>query len=240
MNVKELKRNPTLAKTHFITTDQGSLLTKHGLSIMIPKRFVEVSLATVGSDNEIVGICAWIIGNEYFITLTNALFKITPDNITETIVDGDVYVSYNFDKNSVVMPNTNLLKSSGIVFHIFNELIAKGKVPWYINYLDRLNIFDSANKHAGVSFTDQKEVTEMIVAVNTRFKDNINQYYRHVIKKEDDLISDKHKPTSLRDVEFSATTTLNKLMGSYMNRAITSSLNHPSERVEKLEEYLRM
>jgi len=240
MNIAELTRNPKIAKTYLMTTPDGVLMTKAKMSIMIPKRYVEVGMAISGSDNETMGICAWIIGKEYFVTLTNAVLKITPSSVTETVVDGDTYVLYNFDKNSIVMPSARVLKASGVVFLIFNEIIAKAKVPWFMNYLDRCNIFESAKEYAGVSFTDQKEVTEMIVAANTRSQDKFDMYYRHAIKNENDLTSNKHRPTPLRAIEFSISTPLNKIMGSYINRGITSALNHPSERVEKLEEYLRM
>lgn len=240
MNVKGLKRDPSLAKKHFVTAKDGALMTNVACSIMIPKRFVEVKLATVGSENKTVGICAWIVGNSYFITKTNAFIPLTPSSITEKDVDGDCYVMYNFDANTVVSPSLDLVKNSGIVYHIFTEIIAKARVPWYLNYLDRCSIFDSAIKHAGTRITEQIEVTELIVAHNTRLKTDRSKLLRTSIKSVADLTEKEQVPTSIRTIEYSASSTLTRVAGSYMARGVVSALNNPSERVEKIEEYLRM
>jgi hypothetical protein len=215
-------------------------MTNVACSIMIPKRFVEVKLATVGSENKTVGICAWIIGKSYFITMTNAFIPLSPSSITETDVDGDTYVLYNFDANTVVSPSLDLVKNSGIVYHIFTEIIAKARVPWFINYLDRCKVFDSAPKHAGTNITEQVEVTELIVAHNTRLKTNRDQMFRHALKSVADLTEKEQVPTSIRTIEYSASSTLTRIAGSYQNRGFIAALNHPSERVETIEEYLRM
>ena len=240
MNVSSLVRDPSLAGKHFVTTKEGALMTNKACSIMIPKRFVEVKLATVGSENKTVGICAWIVGNAYFITMTNAFIPLSPASVSEVDVDGDTYVQYHFDANSVVSRSLDLVKNSGIVYHIFTEIIAKARVPWYINYLDRCKVFDSAPKHAGTNITEQSEVTELIVAHNTRDKADRSKYFRHQIKTVKDLTEKPQVPTSIRTIEYSASSTLTRIAGSYMGRGIQAALNNPSERVETVEEYLRM
>lgn len=215
-------------------------MTNVKCSVMIPKRYVEVKLATVGSENKTVGICAWIIGNRYFITKTNAFIPLLPMSITETDVDGDTYVLYHFDANTIVSPNLDLVKNSGIVFHIFTEIIAKARVPWFINYLDRCQIFDSAPKHAGTGITKQSEVTELIVAHNTRLESDRKTIFRHAVLKQNDLTEKKQVSTSIRTVEYSTSSTLTSIAGSYQDRGFIRALNNPSERVEKMEQYLRM
>lgn len=240
MNVKDLVRDPSLAKKHFVTSKDGVLMTNVACSVMIPKRFVEVKLATVGSENRTIGICAWIIGKSYFITKTNAFIPLKPASITEVDVDGDTYVMYNFDANTVVSPSLHLVKNSGVVFHIFTEIIAKARAPWYITYLDRCKIFDSAPKHAGTNITKQNEVTELLVSNYTRLASDRSVMLRHALKTMDDFTKLKSVPTSIRTIEYVATSTLTSIAGSYQSRGFIRALNNPSERVEKMEEYLRM
>jgi hypothetical protein len=240
MNIKGLTRDPSLASKHFMTSKNGALMTNVACSIMIPKRFVEVKLATIGSENKTIGICAWIVGNSYFVTMTNAFLPLSPASISEVDVDGDGYVLYNFDANSVVSPSCDLVKNSGLVYHIFTEIIAKARVPWYLNYLDRCKVFDSAVKHAGTNITEQVEVTELIVATNTRLKKQRDQFFRHAVKTVNDLTEKEQVATSIRTIEYSASSTLTRIAGSYMSRGIVAALNNPSERVEQIEEYLRM
>lgn len=215
-------------------------MAKQKCMVMIPKRFVEIKLASMGSENKTIGICAWIVGNKYFITMTNAIIPLSPISVTETDVDGDIYVLYHFDANTVVSPSLHLVKNSNIVFHIFTEILAKARAPWYMNYLDRCKVFNSTAKHAGTNITEQNEVTELIVATNTRLKENREIMFRHAIKAQADLIKKESVATSLRTVEYSATSTLTRIAGSYMGRGMAKALNSPSERVEKIEEYLRM
>lgn len=240
MDVKGLKRDPTLAKKHFVYGKDGALMVNEKCSIMIPKRFVEIKLATTGSENKTIGICAWIFGSSYFITMTNAYIPLKPTSVTEVEVDGDIYVMYNFDKNTVVCPNISLVKNSGVVYHIFTEILAKARVPWYMNYLDRCKVFDSAPKHAGTNITEQKQVTELIVSHNTRLRKNRKEYLRHSLKTQADLLEKESVATSIRTVEYSTSSTLTSVAGSYMGRGINRALNNPSERVETIEEYLRM
>lgn len=208
--------------------------------VMIPKRFVEIKLASVGSENKTIGICAWIVGNKYFITMTNAIMPLSPVSITETDVDGDIYVLYHFEANSVVCPNLHLVKNSNLVFHIFTEILAKARTPWFMNYQDRCKVFNSTEKHAGTGITKQREITELIVATNTRLKDDRTVLLRHALKTQADMTRKEQVPTSLRTVEYSTTSTLTSIAGSYIDRGINRALNSPSERVEKIEEYLRM
>lgn len=240
MDVTKLVRDPEVAKRSFVTTKTGALMAADACSIMIPKRFVEVKLATIGSENKTIGICAWIVGNRYFITMTNAFIPLTPTSISEVDVDGDIYVLYNFDKNTVVCPSMDLVKNSGLVYHIFTEIIAKARVPWFMNYLDRCKVFDSAVKHAGTNITEQCEITELIVATNTRLAKDRSKYFRHEVKTVADLTEKESVPTSIRTIEYSASSTLTRIAGSYQQRGIIAALNNPSERVEQIEEYLRM
>lgn len=214
-------------------------MAKEKCFAMIPKRYVEVKLATTGSENKTLGVCAWVIGNKYFITMTNAFLPLSPTSVSETNVDGDIYVLYHFDANSVVIPNLALVRNSGIVFHIFTELIAKARTPWFMTYLDRCNMFNSAPKHAGTNITEQLEVTELIISANTRVVSDRSLMLRHVVKKEADLMTIKSFATSIRTIEYSATSTLTRIGGSYMGRGLNAALNNPSERVEQIEECLR-
>lgn len=238
MDVHKLRRDPSLAQSAFVTKN-GILTAKENCAIMIPKRFVERSLATVGSENRTIGICAWIVGDRYFVTLTNAYLPITPLSTREVLVDGDVYVLFEFQKNGVVCPNVNLVKDSRVMFQISEEILAKARVPWYMNYEDRMKMFRSGLKHAGTFIGSQREVVEIMTAANTRSKKDRAKFFRETLRKQEDAKNGDQVPTALKTVEDSATTTLTRITGSYMDRGMTAALNNPSERVEPIEEYLR-
>lgn len=239
MDVRKLTRDPTLAKTAFSTSAEGILTAKENCSIMIPKRFAERSMATVGSENRTIGICAWIVGDRYFVTMTNAYIPLTPMSTREVNVDGDVYIEFLFQKGGIVCPNTKLVKDSRVMFQISEEILAKARVPWYLNYVDRMKLFRSGRKHAGTNIGSQREVVEIMTATNTRSRKDRSKFFRETLRNQLDIYSPDQVPTALKTVEDSATTTLTRLTGSYQDRGITSALVNPSERVEPIEAYLR-
>jgi hypothetical protein len=240
MNVYGLKRNPALAKTAFKSSASGVMTATRHCMVMFPKRFVERTLATIGSENRSIGILAWIVDGEYFITMTCAYIPFTPTLTREVMVDGDAYVVFEFAKDSVVIPNLNLVKDSRVIFQISEEIQSKARVPWYLNYVDRCKIFRSAQKHAGTNIGSQREVVELMIAQNTRSRKDRAKYFRSTLKKQEDLTSFDSVPTGLKVVEDSASSTLTRITGSYMDRGITSALVNPSERVEPIENYLRV
>lgn len=240
MNVGALKRDPSIVKNMFSVSPTGVMTAKQNCFVMFPKRFVERGLATVGSENRSIGFCAWISGDKYFITLVCAYIPFTPTLTREVQVNGDTYVVFEFVKDSVVCPNMNLVKDSRVIFQIAEELQVKARLPWYMNYVDRTRIFRSARKHAGTNIGSQREVIELMIAQNTRSRKNRSEYFRNTLKKQDDIYSFDSVATGLKVIEDSASSNLTRFTGSYMDRGITSILVNPSERVEPIENYLRV
>lgn len=238
MDTTKLIRNPksVLATLHEMVDD--SLVTEKGCKIYVPSRFAERGLAFLGAETYIIGICAIVVGDQYGVMMVNAMVRIDPAEINRVIVDEDEYFEFVFYPGSVVVPNLNLAKTDTLTYKIYDEIIARAKVPWYLSYFDLAKIFDTARFHAGANIGANKEVTELLVSIIARNPKNRVQYYRQAIEAEDSIGSNPPYYASLKDVTLSATNAVNKLGGGYFRNGTVSAINSPSERTERLEEIL--
>ena len=223
------------------TTKTSRLLTRKGCKIYMPVRFTERGLASVGVEINIVGILAIVVEDKYYSTMiVNALVRIEPNATNRVVFDGDEYFEFVFNPGSTVIPSLSLVKQNTIVYRIFDEFINKGRIPWYMGYPELAKLFDTAKKHAGANIGGDHEVTELIISMIARNPGLRSQYYRQIIEKPEDLVTNPPIFGQLKSVVDSATNTTNKLAGSYMQEGIISALGSPSERTERIEALLRL
>jgi hypothetical protein len=238
MDTSKLVRNPksVLATLHEMEDD--TLVTSTGCKVYVPSRFAERGLASLGAETYIIGICAIVVGDQYGIMMVNAMMRLDPAEINRVQVGEDEYLEFVFYPGSVVIANLKLVKTDTLTYKIYDEIIAKARVPWYLNYFDLAKIFDTARLHAGANIGGNKEVTELLISISARNPKNRVQYYRQVIESENDIATNPPYYASLKDVTLSATNAVNKLGGGYFRNGTVSAINSPSERTERLEEIL--
>lgn len=240
MDIKKLVRNPSKIHDALVELPEGKLVCKKRLRIYIPVRFEERNLASVSTDIYIVGIYAIVLDDLYYgISLVNAMMRIEPTSTMKIDIDGVGYYEFTFEPGSTITPSVNLVKNDQLVYRIYDEIISKAKVPWYISYSDLGKLFDSAQYHAGANIGNQHEVTELLISLISRDNNNRHRYYRQSIENLNDVVTKPPAYISLRNVAYSATNTTNKLAGSYFNNGVVSALIEKSTRSEKLEKILR-
>lgn len=239
MDITKLKRDPKKIHAALKQLDDGRLITLKTLKIYIPCRFAERNLAVIGLETRIVGIYAIVDEeNNYGVSLVNAMMEITPTSTIKITINGNEYYEFTFDKGSVILPSVDLVKIDTLVYNIYDEIIAKGHVPWYLEYNDLGRIFDTAMKHAGARVGDNHEVIELLISMISRDKVNRHKYYRQVIESLEDLKTNPPAFIPLRSVIYNATNTTNKLAGSYLQEGMVSALVTPSTRQEHIEQLL--
>lgn len=240
MDIKQLIRDPQRVKANLKELPDESLVSLRGCKIYIPVRFTERQLASVSVETHIVGIYAMTVDDKYYaVSLVNAMVRIDPAVTNKVMVNGDEYFEFVFTPGAVVIPSVQLVKTGTLVYRIYDEFFAKGRVPWYLGYSELAKVFDTAQYHAGTKIGTDHEVTELLVSMIARNPEDRTQYYRQTVK---DVADEQARPPAfipLKSVAYSATNTTNKLAGSYMQDGVVSALVSPSERVERIEELLR-
>jgi hypothetical protein len=238
MDIKKLIRNPEKVHDCLVEVD-GKLIAKKEVKIYIPSRFAERSLAFIGADIDIVGIYAIVVEDTYYgISLVNAMIRIEPTSTMKILINDEGYYEFTFEPGSTITPSVNLVKNNKLVYRIYDELIAKGRVPWYVGYTDLGKLFDTSKYHAGANIGTNHEVTELLVSIISRDSNDRHKYYRQVVQSIDDIVKKPPVYIPLRSVTYTATNTTNKLAGSYFQEGLVSALVSPSERKERIESIL--
>lgn len=238
MDISKLVRNPAAVSETLHELDDNSLVTAKGCRIYIPARFAERGLAFLGAETYVIGIFAIVVENVYSIMMVNAMIRIDPSEINTVGIGDDEYLEFVFYPGSQVIPNLDLAKTDTLTYKIYDEIIAKARVPWYLSYYDLAHIFDTAREHAGANIGANREVTELLVSVSARNDVNRVQYYRQVLSEDSYLQRSPPVYAPLKDVSLSATNAINKLGGGYFRVGTVSAIVNPSERVERIEEIL--
>ena len=240
MDRSKLIRDPKRVQAYLEELPNGSLVCKKPVKIYIPARFAERGLAQIGIETYIVGIYAIVVEDVYYgVSLVNAMLPIEPTSTLKMQIEGDEYYEFSFDAGSVVVTSTDLVKTDVLVYKIYDEIISKGRVPWYLGELELGKIFDTAQYHAGANIGANQEVTELIVSMISRDEKDRNKYYRTTITDLSELETKRPAFIPLRSVQYAATNTTNKLAGSYFGDALVSALVNPADRVERIESLLR-
>jgi len=240
MDIKKLIRDPDFIHDCLQELPDGKLVAIKEVKIYVPARFEERGLCELGVDNYIVGIYAMVAEDKYYaVSMVNAMLLIQPTSVMKIKINGEDYFEFVFEKGSTIFSSVNLVMNDVLVYKIYNELISKGRIPWYLGYEELGHIFDTAKYHGGANIGQNSEVTELIISIIARDPNDKTKYYRTIVKTKEDL--EKTKPTfiPLKSVTYAATNTTNKLAGSYWSTGVVSALVSPSERTERIESILR-
>lgn len=238
-DVKNLKRDSQAITANLKKLPDGRVVCLEACKIHIPARFEEKNMAYLGMENYILGLYAMIVGDKYAVSAINAMIPIDPTTVEKVKINGDTYLEFHFNKGAVVFKSLKLVKTDSIPYKIYDEMFSKGYIPWYMGYEDLAKVFDTAKYHTGANIGQNKEITELIVSLIARDKQDKTKYYRTTIDSLEDIQKKPPEFISLRNVTYSATNTTNRLGGSYMSVGIIGALNNPSDRPERIETLLR-
>lgn len=238
MDITRLKRDGAKVRDS-LTVVSNALVTKTGCKICFPKRYLSGKLGSIVSDVQVVGYYGIIVDDAvYAVNKTTALVTLSPDVLSTFKTEDDEYMLLKFDKNSVIMRELALVKNSGLLFQIYDDIVAKGKTPWYLSYSDLGAIFDSALIHSGVNLKAPRSILELMAASRARNPENRAEYYRNMLVKQSDFDEIVPDIIPMRSVAYGATNTTARLLGAYLPEGISSALVNKTDRLEKVEALL--
>lgn len=235
------KRNAQAVFEHLVETKADQLVCKKDCKIQIPVRFTTRGLGYVGKSTYTLGCFPIILADtlEYGVLNANALVEINPFKTTIVTIEGVEYYEFTFEAGQVVINNLNVVCRSDMMFNILDELVIKGKVPWYIEYEDLGDIFSTAGVYAASRVGSNAEVIELIVSMMARTNKDRSKHIRHFMESYEDIRRQNVDFIPLISVYYAVNSTVNKLAGAYFNDGVTSALVNPTERVDKIEKILR-
>lgn len=230
------------SKVHGNLVKQGNqYITKDGCKIIIPKRYVEKQLANFVGSAFTLAIFAVVVGGKYYgVSIVDSMLRLSPTTVGESTYGDTKYLEFTFEPGAVVIPNTAMVCDNKLPYQIYNEFIAKGRIPWYMNYVDIGRIFDTSKDYANLNLHTNHAIFEMLAAVMARDPNQRNRYLRQSVRSKQELEKANPAFVAFRNIQAQATNTTTKLMGSYFRDALASALVNPAVRLEGFEKLLRL
>lgn len=234
--------NPTRDRekvlNNLVNTEDNGIVCKKACDIYLPERYLDRHLASIASDTYIVGVFGLVMGDVYATLFVNAMLKINPSNIDSETIGDTKYVVFNFDAGTRMIETRDLVMNDTLTYYVYDELVAKGRIPWYIRYVDTPYIFESAKYHAGIDLGNPR-ILEFLFSTIFRNPDDMKQLYRHILKDVEFELVTPPSVVPFRSVIWNTSNTVSKLIGGYFSDSVTSALVNPAEKVERIEALLR-
>lgn len=239
-DLNNLVRNPDKVKSTLVE-DGDQLITKTGCKIYIPTRWTDKHLAVVGKETRIVAVYAMVVDDKYYsVSSAVATMPITPSRTSIVMMGEEECYEFLFDKGSVICPNLNLVRVSTLAYYLYDEVIAKAHVPWYMDYADVLRLLSTAKMHGDITLAANNVPMELLAATIARQQKDITKYFRHLVPTEKQALVFKPDYSPLGNVLTGATNTTAKLMGNYLDDGITSALINPTSQIDIVETLFRI
>lgn len=226
--------NPKLEK-YFHIDEKRNITTFLGdtLEIHIPTRYENYGLLSHEGSLHALGIFEMKINDtESGGFCLPARIQTTPTETYTTTVDEVSYLVATYKKHDVFIENMTIIKNDALGYILWNEFISLGNLPKFITYDNIGTLFDLIGQVCGINFGVNHAVFEMIYAHLFRDPDDITKEYRLSKMDKDPIFIE------LRNVSYGPDTTTSKMLGSYWNDGINSSLVNASDKVSELDHTL--
>jgi hypothetical protein len=238
MAIPNLIRDADYVISRLAENEDGSVVTTVPCTVQIPESFTAKNLAVMGGEVFIFGFFPIIMGDRYAVNKTIAMMRICPSSTQKVVVNETPYIEFSFEPGDKLIYTTALVVTDTLTYYMYDQFVAKGNIPWYMNYNDMANMFDTALEHAGVNLGG-RSIIELIISTIARDPDDMTRLYRHIYTRPEDLINKPPVTVPFRSVIWNTADTTSKLNGAYYDQGINSALVNQSESVEMIEELLR-
>lgn len=239
MEIPAWKHDADAVKATLKENPNGSLITTTGCRIFIQESFRSKQLISMGKRIMIVGFMAIVVENNYCVSTTPSMMEITPSKTRLVEIDGMSFYEFTFEKNTTMVKSLDLVKDNQLLYSLFEEVLARGRVPFFYDYLSLSTFFSGMFKYTGSSLTDTVAVEEMIIAQLARSSKNRKIPLRNFIQVKEDIFRIPFTWIPLRNVVDGSSDTVAKIAGSYAADGLDSAIVNPTDKVQPIERILR-
>lgn len=238
MDYTNLKHDPDAVAKHYKYVGEKCVVTGNTLQVIFPERWIDKELAELGEVVHLIGYFAVIDDKGNFgKVMIPAIIRTQPDRINKVVIDGEAYVKMEYDKGSDLISTMNVVRDDNLLYYIYSEFLEKARIPFYFTYSERAEFFNESSKYNGFKLGYDPAALEYLIAFMHRDPDNIGASFRH----RPDAKAGKIQPATmgLNDVTTGSNNFITKVTKSYTTAGITSALNNPARRAERIETMLR-
>lgn len=237
MDFRSMKRDGS--RVHSAVGEVGNdLVAKETISAILPEKYVGGYLGSIEDEIRVIGVFALVL--EEAKVYANALYlsyvTTEPSQTNIITVNGDKYLKFTYQPGDKIIKGLDLVRVKTLVFRAYNNFIANGRIPPYLDLVDMSTMFSETEYQANVDLRVDNAIMELFAASIARDPKNRMEYFRHLSGTKRNQYPDF---IPLGSVAYGATNTFAKLQGAYFSEGLSSALVHPSESVESIEDSLR-
>ena len=232
-----MNRNPK-GIVRNIEYKNGSIFVKKDTTIEVPSYFRDKNLYIAGKEGviRVMGSYAVIQGNDYSISEAPCFISLTPEKET-TVLRNDVeYIELFFPKGSMMIKELKSIHEKIPYVDLFVKYMLDGKIPWYLDYEDVVELFLKGSQYAGLLLESRPETLELLHSLGARAKGT------DTLIRETSIKNPKRKDIdtiAVSNVAFGAATTITKITGSYQSAGLDRSLVTKTTKLSATEKILR-
>ncbi len=239
MDYNSIKHNPEAVSKSYTYVADRCVVTKP-VRVLFPERWIAKDLAEMGDVVHLIGYFCVIDGSgNYGVVSIPAVIRTSPDRISKTSVNGDTYMVLEYDKGSNLITNMNVVRDDNLVYYIYSEFLEKARIPFYFDMVQVSKFFDETAKYNGFTLGYDPAALEYLVGFMFRDPDDIGKPYRLRDDAKKNLSNVAPVVIGLNDVTTGSNNFITKVTKSYTTAGITSALNNPATRAERIETMLR-
>jgi len=238
-NIKDLRRDGDYIR-NLLKDSKEYILTTKDLYIVLPTKFIDRGLTSLGTTTITTGIFAIIDPdtNKYSLSAIPSKVTITPSEIDYITIDDKPYVAMLIEKNNPLIDFKLLIKDTSAAYEIFELFYIQANIPFFIEYYDLDKIFNNLLYYTGSKAGNNLLVYEILTSIIARDKSNLKNSFR--LKANDETIKKKeYLFRGLKDINNVVSSVISKIIGSYFKQGLTSSMTLDNKEVTTLEHALR-
>jgi len=235
----DFKRNPSVLTKHFKEKEKR-IVTDKDMYILVHSKFVDKELTILDNVCKVMGILAVVDEDKNYTIMTiPGMYNVEPSGIENIEIDGELYYTLHIEAGDDLISDTTVVKDSNNAYKVFDLFILSGKIPFFLEYEDLLDVFANLPKFAGIKLGKDTLPFEVFVAMVARDKNDNTKDYRLIINDRKDLNSKKPEWVGLMNIYYSFGSTLSKVAGSYFKTGTLAAIVNKNEKPTKLEQLLK-
>lgn len=241
MDISKLKRDADYVRSTLKALPDGTTITTTGCKIYIPVDYEAKAMAYLEENVYVLGIYAIVTPDgRYAVSKAITMVMLSPFATNTVTILGKDYYEFEFLANDVVVLKNDVVMKDTLTFNVYDYFIDFGKVPWFLNYVDYITLFEHVQYYTGVKLGDNEAVMELMAAIAARDPKDRTVFFRQSVKTMHEAITAAPAYVPFRSVLWGPQTTTAKLMGAYFETGQLSALVNPNTKPEGIEELLRM
>lgn len=217
-DINGLKRKPSSFQSTFKEKDNSTITTEK-IYVLFPERYINRELASIAVNFvKVLGIYAIVNDRkEYTVVNTPIYHELLPQSTEVVDIDGKNYVMCGFDKGCVFLSSNDLIIMDSFVYELFAEFFLQGNIPWYLDYMDIVNIFRQSKQFTNTSLGDDLVTWETLTSLIARYSSDKTKYHRQTLDKP-------YSYVGLNDIRYGYDNTGARIIGGYMKEGIVTAI----------------